>query len=164
MTYDIVIVNYYNNTRSISLVTCIAKLHTVRCNYNQFQCSQLEPPIVFGYSHSHTTRSSALFIRPVHYHLSNTQRFFHSKTMQWWNSLTEDMLMAQDFSSTLFSYLLDNWLHVIYKLIIVCFCVCKFFVPVSYCIVFVFNDKCFSSVCNCVLCCKCMYMLREEQR
>ena len=67
-------------------------------NQFRFQCSQLEPPIVFGYSHSHATRSSALFIRPVCCHLSNTQRFFHFKTMQWWNSLTENicMLMAQD--------------------------------------------------------------------
>jgi len=71
-------------------------------NQFKFQCSQLEPPIVFSYSHSHATRSSALFIRPVCCHLSDTQRFFRFKTTQWWNSLTEDTLMAQDFSSTQF--------------------------------------------------------------
>ena len=89
-------------------IELLVQHHSLCAMHNEFkfQCSQLEPLIVFGYSHSHATRSSALFIRLVHCHLS--KRFFRFKSTQWWNSLTENMLMAQDFSSTLFSYLLNN--------------------------------------------------------
>jgi len=73
----------------------------------KFQCSQLEPPhsmacsTAYMYSHTYATRSSALFIRPVH---SNTLRFFilklHSSgtvllSTCWWHRISFPLFIGQ---------------------------------------------------------------------
>ena len=55
--------------------------------FHQRRCIPLEPPIEFGQSHSHNTRSSSSFARIVWYKLSFSQRFFRYRATQWWNSL-----------------------------------------------------------------------------
>ena len=86
--------------------------HRSLCPMNKlfkFQCIPLDPPIVFGRIHSHQTRTRVFFAQPVRCRFSFTQRYFRSRATLWWNALSEDKVMARDFSNNLFLYLLSNY-------------------------------------------------------
>ena len=100
-------------------------------NQLKFQCSQLEPPIVASWLFPFTCKKIICQLLGWFAVIFATLDFFALKPRSGGTAL----LRKQDFSSTLFSYLLNNWVSMIYKLIIVCFCVCKFFVfcILAYC-------------------------------
>ena len=66
------------------------KFRSVCSMYKQFHQGHsipLEPPIQFGQSHSHHTRTSSSFTGIVRFNLKFSQRFFRYRVTQWWNSL-----------------------------------------------------------------------------
>ena len=66
------------------------KFRFVCSMYKQFHQGHsipLEPPIQFGQSHSHHTRTSSSFAGIVRFNLKFSQRFFRYRVTQWWNSL-----------------------------------------------------------------------------
>ena len=68
----------------------------------------LDPSIVLGRTHSYQTRTTVFFAQPVCCQLSFTQRYFQSQATLWWNALSEEMVMAKDFSDKLILYLLND--------------------------------------------------------
>ena len=81
--------DYYKRLHWLPLDQFI-KFRSVCSMYKQFhqrRCIPLEPPIQFGQSHSHYTRTSSSFARIVRYNLNFSQRFFRYRVTQWWNSL-----------------------------------------------------------------------------
>ena len=63
----------------------------------------LDPPIVFGTSHTYYTWSSNRFIQPVLCKLSRTiyKKLFRHLITHWWNDLPDDIVFADKFPSTL---------------------------------------------------------------
>ena len=73
----------------------------------KFQLIPLDPPIVFGHTHSyHTRKPHVFFAQPVHCQLPFTQRYIWSKVTLWRNALSEEMVTAGNFSDNLFWCLL----------------------------------------------------------
>ena len=72
----------------------------------------LQPPIVFGCTHLHNTRTKLHFAQPAYCHLSFALRHFRFKSISWWNSLPEEMIAAGNFPAELFSNLLNNLTYV----------------------------------------------------
>ena len=85
--------------------------HRSLCAMNKlfkFQRIPLDPPIVFGRIHSHQTRIRVFF--PSQFGTDFLLlKYFQSRATLWWNALSEDKVMARDFSNNLFLYLLSNY-------------------------------------------------------
>ena len=73
----------------------------------KYQRLPLDPPIVFGSTHSYHTKTSAIFAQPMRCRLSFARKHFRYKSTMWWNALPEEMVMARDFSDELFLCLLS---------------------------------------------------------
>jgi len=81
--------DYYKRLHWLPLDQFI-KFRSVCLIYKQFhprRCIPLEPPIQFGQSHSHYTKTSSSFVRIVQYSLNFSQSFFCYRVTQWRNSL-----------------------------------------------------------------------------
>ena len=81
--------DYYRRLHWLPLDQFI-KFHSMCSMYKQFNqncCIPLEPPIQFGKSHSHYTRTFSSFARIVRYKLNFSQRYFCYRAAQWWNFL-----------------------------------------------------------------------------
>ena len=81
--------DYYKQLHWLPLDQFI-KLRSICSMYKQFHqrcCIPLEPPIQFGQSLSHYTRTFSSFARIVRYKVKFSQRFFRYRVTQWWNSL-----------------------------------------------------------------------------
>ena len=79
-----------SNSTGFPWINSLNSALTICSMYRQFHqrcCIPLESPIQFGQSHSHYTRTSSSFARIVQYKLNFSQRFFHYRVTQWWNSL-----------------------------------------------------------------------------
>ena len=75
---------YYKQLNWLPLDQFI-KFCSICSMYKQFHqrcCIPFEPPIQFGQSHSHYTRTSLSFARIVRYKLNFSQRFFHYRVTQ----------------------------------------------------------------------------------
>ena len=71
----------------------------------------LHSSIVFGHTHSYwTDKSDSIFIQPNRCQLSFTQVFrYKTNITYWWIVLSEEMVMAKDFSNDLLLYLVNHY-------------------------------------------------------
>ena len=146
--------DYYKQLNWLPLDQFI-KFRSICSMYKQFHqrcCIPLEPPIQFGQSHSHYTRTSSSFARIVRYELNFSQKLFRYRVTQWWNSLPSQFanLPFNTFVNAVRSYFehcdtLGSYL--IFVVFMICMLCCNLYMYVMLCCV------CCVVYIMCMLCC-----------
>ena len=116
----------YNNPTSALCSACVLSSKILSyLQYYHFKYSPLEPPIIFGETFSYCTRKPVYFATISMFCLSFSQRFFHFKVTQWWNSL------QLEFCEILWNSLQMEFCDWLYKQFILWICGCPWMI---YCI------------------------------
>ena len=77
------------------------KQSTLSCMYRQYRyetCLKLNPPIQFGTTHSHSTRTNRQFANIMRFSTAFGQKSFHCKGTTWGNTLPPDFYQMSGYS------------------------------------------------------------------
>ena len=78
------------------------KQSTLSCVYRQYRyetCLKLHPPIQFGTTHSHFTRTNRQFANIMRFSTALGQRSFCYKGTTWWNTLPPDFYQVSGYAT-----------------------------------------------------------------